>query len=157
MAISMLITRSINPFRVLWARRKLHKLEASFTKKILVAEQGDEFDWAGDLKTDSYMETTDLRELCYKHDSDKLLKRADRLGFSIHEMRKPQGTWTHAHPEIHGALCWETYQALKKKVDEASAKLTAERLEKLKSLSAIISGVGGGTIVGAIAAWVLKR
>jgi hypothetical protein len=151
----MLLRIPPNPFGIFYARRKLKKLEDHFNRKILAAEQDGDFDWAGDCKIDSSMATADLRELCYKRDSDKLLKQARRFGLSLHALTYPRGTCTHAHPDIPGAIHPETYRALRGFVDATRKQKSAERREILKAVSPVINSIC--VLIGATATWIVKH
>jgi hypothetical protein len=152
--ISLFRSSSVpNGLKVFLARRKLRKLNNSNKQKLARAEQEGDFDWADTIKTDWGMEISDVWNVCHRYDTAKLLAQAERLGFSLEDVPKAPGEYTHWDQDERipsGTLHWHSFRTLKTMVAKARKDRSLERRETLKAVSPIISGIGGA-LVGSVA------
>jgi hypothetical protein len=108
------------------------------------------------------MMTSDLWDVCHRYDTAKLLKHAERLGFSWYDVPKPPGEFTHWDQDprrLPGILHWHSFRTLQNMVAKARSERMTRRLETLKAVSPVINGIFmlSGALIGAVATYIAKH
>jgi hypothetical protein len=133
-----------------------------FTEKIATAEQEGHFEWADTLKTDEGTMTSEIWGVCHRYDTAKLLKHAERLGFSLYDVPKAPGEytrWDQDRRRLPGILHWHSFHTLQNMVGKARRQRITQRLETLKAVSPIINSICvlSGALLGAVVTYVVKQ